>query len=110
MATNKQRVLTLNLKSKWWHQIHNGEKNVELRRATEYWRKRLVGRTYDEIHLLLGYPQKGDESKLLRRKYTHWTFASVLHEEFGPKLVDVFVIDVSHPIERGIHENCAGSS
>lgn len=88
------RILRLNLKRKWWEQIRDGEKTVELRLATEYWRKRLIGREYDEIHLCLGYPKRGDEIRTLRRKWRMVAKERVLHEEFGPEPVDVFCIDV----------------
>lgn len=87
--------LVLHLKKKWWEKIRSGEKTVELRRATDYWRKRLVGREYDEIHLCLGYPKSGDSSKILKRKWSMVAKENVLHEEFGDSPVDVFVIDVS---------------
>jgi hypothetical protein len=76
-------------------QINNGTKNVELRLATNYWRKKLCGRTYDEIHLCLGYPKRGDKEKTLRRKWIGSPAKeNVLHEEFGDNPVDVFVIEV----------------
>ena len=90
----KVKILRLNLKKKWWQQIRDGEKTTELRLATGYWRKRLIGRKYDEIHLCLGYPKKGDESRILKRKWRPITTEMVLHEEFGDAPVDVFVIDV----------------
>jgi hypothetical protein len=85
-------VLTLHLKQKWWEQIRDGVKTVELRHATEYWRRRLVGKSYDEVHLYCGYPKRGDTSKLLVRKWTGIAKETILHEEFGDKPVDVFVI------------------
>ena len=88
------RVLTLRLKTKWWEQIARGEKTVELRLATDYWRKRLIGREYDEIHIWKGYPPKTDTSKLLRRKWECVAKETVLHEEFGDKPVEVFCISV----------------
>jgi len=88
------RILRLNLKRKWWEQIRDGGKTVELRLAKNYWRKRLIGREYDEIHLCLGYPKRGDESRTLRRKWRMVAKETVLHEEFGPEPVAVFCIDV----------------
>ena len=88
------RVLTLRLKSKWWEQIASGEKTVELRLATDYWRKRLIGREYDEIHIWKGYPPKTDTAKLLRRKWECVAKETILHEEFGDKPVEVFCISV----------------
>lgn len=91
-------VLRLNLKRKWWEQIRDGEKTTELRRVTDFWRKRLVGRDYDEIHLCLGYPKKGDDSRVLKRKWKGHFVATIKHEEFGVDPVDVFCIDVATPI------------
>lgn len=88
-------VLVLHLKGKWWDEIASGRKTVELRLANEYWRKRLIGRHYDEINLWRGYPPSTDRSKLLRRKWRLVTLCTVVHEEFGVNPVDVFVIDVS---------------
>lgn len=93
------RILTLRLKTKWWDQIAIGAKTVELRLATDYWRKRLVGQHYDEIHLWKGYPPKTQTEKLLRRKWRMIAKERILHEEFGPEPVDVFVIDVGAPAE-----------
>ena len=96
---DQKRILTLRLKAKWWHKIKSGEKTVELRRATDYWRKRLIGRHYDEIHLWLGYPPRTDTTKLLRRKWELVAKERVQSDEFGPDPVECFVISVSKPIE-----------
>ena len=96
-----KRILTLRLKGKWWHQIKSGEKTVELRLATDYWRKRLIGREYDEIHIWHGYPESTATEKLIVRKWTCVAKETVKHEEFGPEPVEVFVIDVSKEVNRG---------
>ena len=83
------------MKGKWWDQIASGEKTIELRLQTDYWRKRLIGRHYDEIHLWRGYPPASETDKLLKRKWRLVTPCTVLHEEFGDEPVDVFAIDVS---------------
>ena len=93
-----KRVLTLRLKGKWWDQIASGEKTVELRLATDYWRKRLIGREFDEIHIWRGYPSRSDVSKLLVRKWEGVAKEIVLHEEFGPDPVEVFCISVGSVI------------
>ena len=92
-------ILRLNLKTKWWNQIKSGEKTDELRLATEYWRKRLVCRTYQEVHLLRGYPKRGDTESVIRRKFGVVTERTIVHEEFGPNPVRVFVINVQGKIE-----------
>ena len=64
-----KRILTLRLKSKWWTRIKLGDKTEELRLATDYWRKRLVDREYDEIHIWLGYAKKTDLGRLIPRSF-----------------------------------------
>lgn len=93
-------ILTLHLKRKWWEQIRDGKKTVELRLATSYWRNRLIGRQYDEIHLKLGYPKRDDESKTITRKWRCVSKETILHEEFGANPVEVFVIDVSMQVKK----------
>lgn len=89
------KILRLNLKREYWEAIRDGEKIYELRRATPYWRKRLRGTRYDEIHLCLGYPKRNDESRILRRKWrTAPAIINTKHPEFGEMHVDVFCIDV----------------
>lgn len=90
--------LVLRLKAKWWDQIAAGVKSIELRRATEYWRLRLAGRQYDEIHLWRGYPPGDRVDMLLRRRWVSALARTVTHPEFGPDPVEVFEIDVSQPI------------
>lgn len=46
------------------------------------------------LHLHLGYPKRGDQTRTLRRRWRGIAKERVLHEEFGPVPVDVFVIDV----------------
>lgn len=93
------RILTLRMKGKWWDQIASGEKTEELRRNTEHWHKRLIGREYDEIHLWRGYPSRADTSKRLRFRWAGVTSRTITHEEFGTEPTDVFAIDLSFPIE-----------
>lgn len=99
MPATSPRILTLRLKRKWWDQIASGSKTVELRLKTDYWRKRLIGRQYDEIHIWAGYPPSSRTDLLLRRKWTLVTVCDILHEEFGPQPVTVYAIDVSQPFK-----------
>ncbi len=103
---NKMSILRLHLRRKWWEEIRLGIKPFEFRQTTAYWHKKLVGRKYDEIHLLLGYPKAGDESRLLRRKWQGLELNPdgsiakqiIIHDEFGSEPVEVFIIDVSHSL------------
>ena len=89
------RVLRLHLKRQWWEQIKSGQKLEEYRLVTPYWQKRLKGREYDEVHILLGYPKSGDQEKVLVRRWAGYSERTLVHEEFGPDPVSVFAIDVS---------------
>lgn len=94
------RILTLRLKEGWWRQIQQGLKQEELRLDTPFFRKQLIGRKYDEIHLWLGYPPKTETSKRMRFA---WRGVSerkqVKHPHFGPQPVDLLAIDLSARID-----------
>ena len=93
------KILRLHLKAKWWHQIKSGEKLEEYRAVNEYWERRLRGREYDEIHLYLGYPKKGDDSKVIKRRWTAYPpQRQIIHPEFGDQKIWVYVIDVSQAV------------
>ena len=88
------RVLRLNLKREYWEDIRDGKKPEEFRLQTPYWEKRLSS-SYDEIHLLWGYPKKYDESRIIRRVYRGYTVKTITHKHFGDMPVSVFAIKVS---------------
>ena len=92
------KILHLNLEKQWFEQVKSGEKKVELRKVCDYWRKRLVGKIYDEIHIKCGYPRKNDNQRIIKRKWTCIAKETVLHPKFGDKPVEVFVIDISKKI------------
>ena len=91
----EKRILRLNLKRKYWEQIKRHQKLYEYRLASEYWRKRLQGQRYDEVHLCLGYPSKGDKERVLRRLWMGCFVKKIQHPEFGRHPVEVYAIDVS---------------
>lgn len=92
------KILHLHLKKKYFDDIASGKKAFEFRRVTDYWRKRLIDRHYDAIWLYCGYPERGDESKIIKRRWTLVAKETILHEEFGSKPVEVFCISVSEPL------------
>ena len=49
------RILHLNLFRKYFDQIVEGTKTIELRDKTDYWKKRLENREYDVIKFRNGY-------------------------------------------------------
>jgi hypothetical protein len=87
------RVLRLNLKGVYFDAIQAGTKTHEFRLA-KTWESRLAGRAFDEIHLLRGYPKRGDESRILRRQWRGYEVRRIRHEHFGARAVRVLAFDV----------------
>jgi hypothetical protein len=57
------RILHLTLYKKWFDEIRIGFKKEEYRVNNSYWRKRLDGKSFDEIHFRNGY---GKNSPFMR--------------------------------------------
>jgi hypothetical protein len=91
------KILRLNLCGIYWHQIKAGTKLKEYRLASK-WKSRIEGKKFVEVHLMLGYPKKSDESKILRRRWLGYTVETVTHLHFGNLPVEVLAIDVSQPV------------
>ena len=89
------RVLHLNLKAVYFEQIKSGQKLDEYRLVNDYWRKKLVNRQYDEIHIKSGYPKKTDSNRIVIRPWRGAITTRVKHDHFGNKTVDVFAIKVN---------------
>ena len=88
------KTLTLPLKAIYFDQIAAGTKPEEFRLATPYWRKRLEGRTYDQIVLTKGYPPAGDAARRMTLPWRGCRLTTIQHEHFGPEPVEVFAICV----------------
>jgi len=89
------KILHLNLNGEYWDQIKARKKDFEYRLQTEFWKRRLVGRTYDAVCVKRGYPKKGDESKMIWKKWKGCKpISGFEHPHFGPGKHDVFAIDL----------------
>lgn len=86
--------LILPLKAEYFNAIRGGSKSVEYRLDTPYWRRRLVGRSYDRVVLTLGYPKKSDTERRLVFPWRGATQTLITHRHFGPAEVRVFAIPV----------------
>ncbi len=51
-------ILSLNLHREFFDAIADGTKKTEYREDKEYWRTRLIGRKYKEVHFRNGYATK----------------------------------------------------
>lgn len=88
-------TLHLPLKGEYFDQIKAGTKPEEFRLANDYWRKRLVGRTYDRIELTRGYPKRDDADRRLALPWRGYRLTTITHPHFGDQPVEVFAINVS---------------
>ena len=91
----KKRILHLPVKKIYFDQIKSGKKLDEYRLVTEYWKKRLEGRDYDEVHVKCGYPKTGDMSRVEVRPWRGFSNIVITHPHFGPAPVEVFAIHVN---------------
>jgi hypothetical protein len=89
------KPLILHLKRVYWEAIRDGDKLEEYRLRTPYWEKRLQGREYSAVHLLLGYPARDDESRIIRRPWRGYESRNIWHPQFGPGIHRVFAISVA---------------
>jgi ASC-1-like (ASCH) protein len=57
-GNEKSTVLSLNVHREFFDAILAGKKKTEYRANKDYWRRRLVGRAYQEVHFRNGYAAK----------------------------------------------------
>jgi hypothetical protein len=88
--------LTIAVMGVYFDQMLRCEKLEEFRVQTDYWRKRLVGRSYDNLVLTRGYPKGGGIDFVTRLKvpYRGYRETEITHEHFGSQPVKVFAIRV----------------
>ncbi len=87
--------LHLHLKREHFEAILCGDKKYEYRLYNRYWRKRLKGKDFLRVVLMLGYPSKNDDSRKIYRMYEGYQIKTITHREFGNKPVKVFAIRVN---------------
>ncbi|MCP4748761.1 MAG: ASCH domain-containing protein [Desulfobacteraceae bacterium] len=59
-----KKILRLTLHRQWFDQIAIGAKKLEYRTVKAYWKVRLEGRHYDEIHFRNGYSSQSPFMKV----------------------------------------------
>lgn len=92
--------LILPLKAEYFDAIRDGTKTEEFRLRNDYWRKRLLGRTFDRIVLTKGYPRRADAARRMIMPWRGYTYRTLTHPHFGPEPVEVFAIKVSAPTHQ----------
>ncbi len=88
-------TLHLNLKGEYFDQVAAGKKSFEYRLRTEYWRKRLEGRSYRRVLVKKGYPKAGDRTCIVERPWRGYEVQIITHPHFGSEPVEVFAIQVN---------------
>lgn len=88
-------TLHLNLKGEYFDHIAAGEKLFEYRLRSEYWRKRLEGRSYQRVLAKKGYPRAGDGKRIIERPWRGYEEQVITHPHFGSKPIEVFAIRVN---------------
>ena len=94
--------LHLNVKSRYFNQYIAGQKPYEYRLYNDYWKKRLVGKSYNTIHYKAGYPSKDQASKIRIMPYCGYKIQTIQHPHFGDKPVKVFAIKLDSLKAKGL--------
>lgn len=84
--------LVLPLRRKWFEAIREGRKPFEFRLRNDFWRKRLIGKSYQNVIFTLGYPKKGDSSRRIVAPYRGYIETTVVSEEWDNIPQEVFAI------------------
>lgn len=85
--------LHLHVKSCYFEEIKAGVKKHEYRLANEYWRKRLLGRSYDAVVIYNAY-KPGPENRLEFPWNGVGLIANFTHPHFGAESVTVYSVPV----------------
>jgi hypothetical protein len=84
--------LMLHLKSIYFNQILSGDKIEEYRETTDYWKKRLMGKTFDSLILIRGnYGNEKDPKNVIIFPWRGYEIKTIKSWE-EPKMIEVFAI------------------
>lgn len=88
--------LTLSVKLEYFLEIKSGRKVEEFRQINDFWKKRIVGRTFDRVIITHGYPKKGDPERTLYFPWRGYRELLLTHPLFGIVPVAVFAIKLEN--------------
>lgn len=88
----KKKILHLNVKGEYFDQIKRGDKKEEYRLFNSFWCARIDMKTFNEVHILKGYPKKSDSTRRLVFPWNGYEIKQMTHKEFGEKPVEVYAI------------------
>lgn len=92
MTDSRKGDLVLHVRREYFNQMAAGNKPFEYRMVTDYWRTRLIGRDYNNVIVMAGYPKRDDQEKILTFPWRGFILTRLRHREFGPEMADVFAI------------------
>ena len=84
--------LHLNVKQIYFDEHKAGNKPYEFRLFNEYWKKKLIGRSYVKIFYKAGYPARDDAERIIVLPYNGYIVTTRTHPHFGSDPVKVFAI------------------
>ena len=87
--------LILPLKRKWFEQIKAKIKPEEYRLDNEYWRKRLIDKTFDRVILTLGYPKRDDMERRIILPWRGYEMKTIVSDEWQNIPKRVFAIKLT---------------
>ncbi len=90
-----EKALRLNVRREYFDGAVARTKKLEYRLVNKYWISRLVGKEFSKIIYCLGYPKKGDVSRMIFRPWRGFHVTTITHKEFGDKPVKVFAITIN---------------
>lgn len=95
------RILTLRVRKEYFDQIKSGKKNEEYRRTIPYWRKRIDGKVFDFVEIVLGYPKAEDTEKRIRFPWKGYSIKTLwLHPAFDIPSPVVYAIRLEREIRK----------
>lgn len=89
--------LYLSVTGKYFKAIRAGIKPLEFREMTDYWKKRLEGREYDNIIIAHGYPKKDDHTRRITLPWRGYDTVELYHPHFDQKIQRVYAIYLQDP-------------
>lgn len=87
-------TLILPVKRKWFDLIKAGKKSEEYRLYNDYWKSRLIGKTFDKVVITLGYPSKDNTERRLVFPWRGYRITTIKSEEWLNEPNRVFAIKV----------------
>lgn len=91
--------LTLALNRPYFEQIKAGTKIEEYRLVNPFWKKRLIGRSFENLIITSGYPKWTETDRWISLPWRGYTIKKIIHPFFGPEEVEVFAIRLTGEAE-----------